>query len=455
MVDFTLLKTRVTGPVLVAGDDGFSEESTGWILNFTRNPDVVVGAASAQDVVEAVRFAAANGLAVRVQATGHGSHATITDGVLITTKRLGTVEIDPAARLATIGAGVEWNAVIAAGGEHGLAPITGSSGTVGAVGFLLGGGMGPLVNAYGFGSDHVRELEVVLANGDLVRASVDDHPDLFWALRGGKGGLGIVTAARIELVELPTLYGGSLTFDAPDIEAALTAWVEYLRTADPTVTTSVAILRMPDLPFIPEPIRGHTLLALRFAYPGDAATGEALAAPLRAAAPVYIDDLGEMPASEIGKIHNDPPNPTVGWVSGRMLSGIDSDFAKTLLEFAGEGKQFPFVAAEVRAFGAAPATDVPEGSAVGGRGSKGALSLVGVPNPELFTSVIPGAAGALFGALGPWIAPVNNVNFATGFESEADYRGAWPEAIFDRLEEVKSRYDPNGVFAYGVHEPVV
>ncbi len=451
MVDVSALRARVSGPVLVAGDDCYAEESLGWILNFTHTPDVVVGAASAHDVVETVKFAAANDLPVRVQASGHGSHVAITDGVLITTKRLDTLEIDPSTHIATIGAGLNWDAVIAEAGKHGLAPITGSSGTVGAIGFMLGGGMGPLVNSHGFGSDWVREFEVVLANGELVTASVDERPDLFWALRGGKGGLGVVTSAKVELAELSSLYGGSLTFDAENIDAALHTWVDYLHTADPGVTTSAVVLRVPDLPFVPEPIRGRTLLSIRFAYPGDAATGEKLAAPLRSAAPVYIDALGEIAASAIGTVHNDPADPTVGWVSGRMLTGIDQDFANTVLGFAGADKQVPFVAVEIRAFGAAQATDVPGGSAVGGRGAKGSLNVVGVPNPELFAAVIPGAAATFFAAVAPWISPTNNVNFASGFTTAAEYHGAWPPAIFERLTEVKKKYDPNGVFVYGVN----
>jgi hypothetical protein len=451
MTDVSPLRSRVSGPVLVAGDDGYADESRAWIMNFTHTPDVVVGATSPQDVVEAVVFAAANDLPVRVQASGHGSHAAIVDGLLITTKRLDAVRIDPKTRIATVDAGVVWAAVVEAAGEHGLAPITGASGTVGAIGFLLGGGMGPLVNSHGFGSDWVREFEVVLANGDLVTASAEDHPDLFWALRGGKGGLGVVTAAKIELVELPTLYGGSLTYDAENIDTALHAWAEYLETADPAVTTSAAILRMPDLPFIPEPIRGHTLLSLRFAYPGAAATGERLAAPLRAAAPIYLDDLREIPASAIGTIHNDPPDPTVGWTVGRMLRGIDGDLVTTLLGFAGAGAQFPFVAAEIRAFGTAQATDVPGGSAAGGRGARGAFNLVGVPDPALFDTVLPGAAAAVLGALAPWISPENNVNFANGFANVEEYRAAWSPAIFERLTEVKKKYDPNALFVYGTH----
>jgi FAD/FMN-containing dehydrogenase len=451
MADVSHLRSRVSGPVLVAGDDGYAEESLAWILNFTHTPDVVVGASSAHDVIEAVKFAAANDLPVRIQGPGHGSHAAITDGLLIVTKRLDGVDIDPKSRIATIGAGVAWNAVVAAAGEHGLAPITGAAGTVGAIGFLLGGGMGPLVNSYGFGSDWVREFEVVLADGQVVTASADENPDLFWALRGGKGGLGVVTSAKVELVELSTLYGGSLTYDADDIETALHAWAKYLETADSDVTTSAAILRMPDLPFLPEPIRGHTLLSVRFAYPGDSATGEKLAAPLRAAAPVYLDDLHEIPASAIGTIHNDPSDPSVAWTVGRMLSGIDGEFVTALLGFGGAGKEFPFVAVEIRAFDTRQATDVPGGSAVGGRGAKGALNLVGVPDPELFDAVLPGMAGTVLDALAPWLSAQNNVNFMSGFANVQEYRSAWSSATFERLTEVKAIYDPKGLFVYGVH----
>ena len=451
MVDVTALRARVSGPVLTPGDDGFADEVASWVQTFIHTPEVAVGAATPDDVVQAVAFASANGLPVRVQATGHGSHAAITDGVLVTTRRLNSVSVDAESKLATIGAGVQWAAAVAAAAEHGLAPITGSSGTVGVVGFLAGGGFGPLVRSHGIASDRVRAFQVVTGEGELLRASADNHADLFWALRGGKGGLGIVTEVTIELIELSTLYGGSLAFDAENIETALRAWITFTETAPADVSTSVALMRVPDLPFLPEPIRGHTLLSLRFAYPGDAATGEKLAAPLRAAAPVYLDQLGEIPAAQIGTIHSDPPDPSVGWVTGRMLSGADQDFATTLLEFAGAGKEFPFVVVELRHFGSSIEQDVPGGSAVGGRSSKFSLNLVGVPNPQLFETVIPGAAAALLGAVAPWISPESNVNFAPAFASQKEFEAAWPAETFARLAEVRKKYDPKGLFVYGVH----
>jgi FAD/FMN-containing dehydrogenase len=450
MVDATSLRNRVSGPVLTKSDSGFAEEVTGWLLNYELSPAIVVGAASAADVVEAVKFADANGLPVRVQGSGHGADEPITDGMLITTKRLDSLAVDADTRLATIGAGLPWASVVEATAPLGLAPITGSSGTVGAVGFLLGGGLGPLVRSHGFGSDWVRGFQVVTGNGELVNASAHENPELFWALRGGKGGLGVVTQVTVELAQLATLYGGSLTFDAPDIPAALRAWVDYTRTADPRVSTSVSITRVPELPFIPEIIRGRTVLALRFAYPGDAATGEKLAAPLRAAAAVYIDALGEMSVAEMDTIHSDPPNPSAAWVRARMLNGIDQDLIDTVLGFAAPERQFPFVSLELRHLGPASATDVPGGSAVSGRSAKGTLTLVGVPNPDLFETVIPRAAGAVFAAAAPWISTENNVNFAAPFASKEAYEAIWPAEIFARLGTVRRKYDPKGTFVYGL-----
>jgi hypothetical protein len=345
---------------------------------------------------------------------------------------------------------VQWAAVIAAAAELGLAPIAGSSVTVGVVGYLLGGGLGPLARSHGFSSDRIRDAELVLASGEIVHANAEENTDLFWALRGGKGGFGVVTELQIELVELPTLYGGSLFYDEEHIEGALRAWVAYTAIADPRVSTSAAIIRFPGLPFIPDPFRGRTVLTVRFAYPGDTAAGEALAAPLRAAAPVYLDLLGEMPAAQIGMIHNDPPDPTVGWTTGCLLDGVDDEWVSTVLRHAGAGKDFPFVATEVRHLGSATATDVAGGSAVSGRASGFTFNLVGAPNPDLFENVLPQAAGALVGALAPWISPVTNVNFTAHFGSRAEFEAAWPAETFAKLVDVRRQFDPDGLFVYGI-----
>ncbi len=163
---------------------------------------------------------------------------------------------------------MRWKAVIDAADAFGLAPITGSSTNVGVVGYLLGGGLGPLGRSHGFSSDYVRGFTLVTPTGEIVEVGPDQHADLFWALRGGKLGLGIVTSVRVELVPMPELYAGSLAFQGDDIEPAYRAWVAFTATAPDDVTTSAALMHFPPLPFIPEVFRGKDILMLRFARPG-------------------------------------------------------------------------------------------------------------------------------------------------------------------------------------------
>ncbi len=442
------LADRVGGPVLVAGDPGFADEVSCFNTAVVNTPDVVVGAASESDVVEAVRYAQQNGLPVRVQATGHGAHVPVTDGMLVTTRRMDRVAIDPATKTATVGAGTCWRDVVAAAAEHSLAPIPGSSLDVGVVGYLLGGGLGPLVRSHGFSSDYLMGARVVTADGSVLEASADDNVDLLWALRGGKGGLGVVTEARIRLVELASLYAGSLFFEAEHIEDVLRVWVEWTADAPGEVTTSVAIVRFPDFEQVPEPFRGRRLLSLRFAFPGSDDEGARLAAPLRAAAPVYLDMLGTLPVAQLGAIHNDPSEPGPAWGRGMLLNRIDQDFVSALMAELGPDADVPFIAAEVRHLGSAAGTDVPEGSAVGGRIGEFTMMLVGVPDPTLFETVLPAAADHVTAAIEHWLCPETNVNFAGHFSSLEQFRSAWPAQAFDRLAELRHRYDPARVFAY-------
>jgi FAD/FMN-containing dehydrogenase len=386
-------------------------------------------------------------MSVSVQSTGHGAHAPVTGGLLVSTRRLGAVSVDPATRTATVGGGAQWGAVVAAAAEHGLAPVPGSSSTVGVVGYLLGGGLGPFARSHGFSSDYVVGLTVVTGAGELVEASAAAHPDLFWALRGGKYGFGVVTEVRLRLVELDPLYAGALFFAEEDIEAAMRTWADWTPSADPAVTTSAAIIRFPPLDVVPEPFRGRRLLSLRFAYPGPAAEGERLAAPLRAAAPVYLDALAEMPAAQMARIHNDPTQPVPSWTTGIGLTHLDRSAVDVLLSHVGAGTDAPFVALEVRHLGSATSRDVPEGSAVGGRESAFALGLVSQPVPDLFRTVTPAAAAALVGDLTPWRSAETTINFANTQRPGEPAARSWSPSVVERLARIRRSYDPDGVLA--------
>jgi FAD/FMN-containing dehydrogenase len=449
MSDLSELSSRITASVLTPGDEGFVEEVTGFNLAMVHRPDVVVAAEQAGDVVEAVRYAREQGMPVHVQATGHGSLAPIEGGLLISLRRMSGVTIDPTARTATFLGGTRWSTIVAAAAAFGLAPITGSAASVGAVGFLLGGGLGPLNRSHGFGSDYLRSASVVTGTGELVTASADEHADLFWALRGGKAGLGVVVEATVGLVELSTLYAGSLFFDIEHGAAVLGGWLDWTRTAPADVSTSLAIIRMPDLDVVPPPLRGRHLLSLRFAYPGATADGATLAAPLRALAPVHLDALGELPASQMALIHSDPTDPAHSWVRGFGVTEPDRGFAAAFLGTFGAGTSAPFVAAELRHLDSATRTDVPEGSAVGARRTEYVATLVGIPDPALRDAVLPAAFAGARGMLAPWLAETTPINWIEEPWLPEQFASAWDTGIRVRLAQVRAAYDPDGLFPYG------
>ncbi|HWU47718.1 MAG TPA: FAD-binding oxidoreductase [Humibacter sp.] len=440
------LRDRVSGVVLVRGDDGIADEVACFNVAVSHDPQLVVGVASEQDVVEAVRFAAEHELPVAVHSTGHGAYRPIASGLVIATRRLNTLSVDPGTRLARIGAGLRWSAVIDAAAPYGLAPVTGSSPTVGAVGYALGGGIGPLNRSHGMTSDWIRGFRVVTGSGELVTANADEHADLFWALRGGKVGLGVVTEMTLELAELPTLYGGGLFYDgSDDIRAALNAWIRWLPSLPENATTSVALLRLPDLPMLPPPLRGRTLLHVRFAYPGDETEGARLLQPMRDVLPPYLDTVEQIPATAMGNIHNDPHDPSPSWTHGVMLTDFDHDLAALLLDRLGPDVDSPFLAVEVRGIGGKLGVDHPSGTAAGGREAAFILTLIAV-GPVAFQPHIPQAvADNVFRAASAWLAPVTNINFAGDPTLPETLAIAWRPDMAERLATVRASYDPRGV----------
>jgi FAD/FMN-containing dehydrogenase len=442
------LRSEVAGPVLTPGDEGYAEELSGFNLAVTHTPDVVVGLTSEDDAVAVVRAAAATGTPVRVLATGHGIPNPMQGGIVVTTGRMTGVTVDAEVQVAHIAAGSRWAEVIAAAAPHGLAPITGASDAVGCIGYTLGGGLGPLARTYGFSSDWARSFRVVTAGG-AVTADATENPDLFWALRGGKGGFGIVTAMDFGLVELSTLYAGSVFFDAEYIAPVLTTWTEWTKTLPESANTSVVILRLPPLEFIPEPLRGKTVLSVRFAYVGAAADGKKLFQPIRDAGTTLIDGVGEMPAGDIALIHNDPKDPTPAWDRGLLLDEPDAEFVTAFLDAVGPEQQVPLVAVELRHLGGATERDVPEGSAVGGRGGACTLTMIGVPDPSLFEKVLPATVDGVLARLEPWVCAETTVNFAGGFALPGSYEASWPADTFARLADVRAAYDPDSLFPFG------
>jgi FAD/FMN-containing dehydrogenase len=449
MTDLHRLGVELNGTLLLRGDPGLAEAAAGFNLALHNDPDALVVAADVADVVATVRFVATNGLQLRVQATGHGAHADVTGGVLLITTGLDELSIDATTRVATIGAGVRWGAVVAAGHPLGLVPDCGSSAAVGCVGYVLGGGLGPLSRTLGFGSDWVRSFRVVTGTGELVTASVAEHAELFWALRGGKTGLGVVVSMQYELAEVDTIFAGSLMFAAEDAEATLRHWLRWTSTAPDSVTSSVALMRFPPLQVVPEPLRGRTALSLRFAYVGtDAETLEAegreLLAPLLAGAQPFLGSVEVLPTSALASIHNDPEGAMPAWSTGTLLAECTDDTADALLGVIGVGRDVPIIGAELRQLGGAIAREPEGGDAVGGRRAAFALTIIGVPDGSLFAEVLPRVGTAILTAVAPWAAAEGNANFSSVLRTPPP-PPTTPIASRARLAAARAHYDPTGI----------
>jgi FAD/FMN-containing dehydrogenase len=439
------LAASVIGPVFLPGDPGYDIERAVFNLSVEHHPAVIVGATCAADVQHAVGFAAAQGLPVAVQATGHGPAVGADAAVLVTTRRMDAVHVDPEARTARVEAGVRWQTVIDAAALHGLAPLNGSSPLVGVVGYTLGGGLGPMGRAYGYAADHVRVLEIVTADGQLRRANAVEHEDLFWGVRGGKGNFGIVTALEFDLVPVARLYGGGLYFDgqlAPQVLHAYRTWTEQV---PDTMTSSVALLRLPPVPAVPEPLRGRLVVHVRIAYLGSAGEGEDLVAPLRAVGERVIDTVAEMPYTDVAAIHADPTDPLPAYERTMMLSGLDGPAVDALLELVGPGSDSDLLLVELRQLGGALARQPAVPNAVGNRDAAFSLFTIGVVAAEDAAATLA-YQDQVLARMEPWATGGRYLNQLAGFSPPGFVRDAYTREGYERLVELKSTYDPTNMF---------
>ncbi|WP_238011207.1 FAD-binding oxidoreductase [Dactylosporangium sp. AC04546] len=440
------LTATVAGPVFVPGDEAYAAETFAWNVAHQHKPLVVVGATSAADVAAAVRWAGQHGLAVAVQATGHGAVRPAESCVLVSTTRMQQLSVDPATRTARAAAGVRWAQVIEAAAPHGLAPLNGSSSNVGVVGYTLGGGMGPLGRTFGFAADHVRSVEIVTADGAVRTIDADREADLFWAVRGGKGNFGIVTAIEFGLVEVASLYAGGIYFPATHAAEVLHRYREWAPTLPERTNTSIAALRLPPLPQLPEPLRGAYVVHLRFAHLGPAEEGAELLAPMRAVAPALIDAVGELPYQAIDAVHQDPVDPMPSRERGALLGDLSAETIDRLLEVAGpQVADIPVIMVELRLMGGALSRPAAVPNAVSGRGAAYSLFVIGLGVPELAPVVDAVSAGIVAAAAADTV-PGGLVNFS-GSAVHEELLANWSQPDRDRLLRIKRSYDPTNLFS--------
>lgn len=441
-VPFAELDALTIGTVAVPGDKKYDALVSPWNVAVPVRPAAVLAAFDAQDVVEAVQFAARHGLRVTPQATGHGPMADLTTELLVTTKELDEVVIHPEEGWARAGAGVKWLKVVEAAAPYGLAPLSGSITDVGIVGYTTGGGLGPMARTYGLAIDKVRAIEVVTGDGVLRRVTPTEDPELFFALRGAKGMLGIITAIEFDLVRQPRFYGGSLWFDGADAPAVIDAWRAWSAELPEEGTTSFALFQLPDMEGVPPMLAGRLTLSIRFVWTGSAEEGERWFAAMRAAAPVILDDVADKPYTAIDSVHTDPLDPTPAYEAGHVLTDFTAETAEALLALTGPGVASPQILVEVRQLGGAFARPGEHPSAFASRAAAYSLLVVGIAE-------VPGVedhAAAILDAMSPWIGGHRLPNFTF---TPDEYVDAYDEVTLARLRRARRTYDPDGVLMIG------
>jgi FAD/FMN-containing dehydrogenase len=439
------LRDAFEGPVHGRGDDGYDAARRPWQLRVDPYPAIVVEAAGPGDVQAAIRTAREGDLPFAVQATGHGAVPRADGGLLLKTAAMTGVAVDPERRVARAAAGTPWSAVIEAAAPHGLAPLSGTSPSVGVVGYTLGGGAGWLSRAYGYAADSVVRAEVVTAGGELVTASATEHPDLFWALRGGGGNFGIVTELEFRLHPVERVYAGMAMFEVDRAADALTVYREWAADEPDECHTSLVAMTVPPVPVFPAAVRGRRVLMLRALHVGGAQAAERAIAPLRQAAGApLMDAFREMPYPETATL-GPPPVP----MATAMRIELFHELPDAVIDMALAANGL-VSGVEFHHWGGAPARPDRDAGPVGHRDVPfsvvvAAMAEDGAEGPRLQAAVDRAAD-----RLSPHATGGTFLNF---LGDPAQTRSAYTPEDYRRLAEVKRAYDPDNFFDANLNIP--
>jgi FAD/FMN-containing dehydrogenase len=427
------------GAVHLPGDPGYDSARLPWNVAVDQRPAAVAYPADAAEAAEIIRAAAGAGLRVAPQGTGHNAAplGPLDDVVLLRTSAMTGVTVT--GRTARAGAGALWIDVVEQAAPHGLAALHGSSPDVGVVGYSLGGGIGWYARQLGMQANSVTAVELVTADGSFVRADADHEPELFWALRGGGGNFGVVTAVEFDLFPIPTAYAGMLVWDWTRAAEVLPVWTEWAAAAPDPVTTSLRLLQLPPMPQLPEALRGRQLLVVDGAVlgPGD------VLAPLRALRP-EIDTFAEVPSAALIRLHMDPEGPTPAVGRSAMLGDLPSAALDTLLDVAGPASGSSLlVTAELRQLGGALGRPAPGAGALPLLDAQFALFTCGIAaTPEMGARAVADTT-RVTDAMRPWANGREYLNFA---EAKVDTSAAFDPAAWQRLRALRQSVDPGGLF---------
>ncbi len=429
--------------VVRSGDPGFDEARQAFNLTVDQRPAQVAFPSDAREVAALVRGAREQGLRIAAQRTGHNAVPIDWErpALLLRTDLMQGVAIDAAARSARVNAGAKWGDLVDDLSELGLAALHGSARNIGIAGYSLAGGLGWLGRKHGLQTNRVTAIELVTADGELVRADHDNEPELFWALRGGGGNFGVVTALEFDLIPVAELYAGALLYDFERGDEVLRAWRELTADAPEEITSVFKLLQVPPLPEIPEPLRGNSFAVVMATVLGDETAGAELLEPLRRLGP-SMDTFGMVPPGALSYLAMDPEDPLPYTSSHHLMSELPAEAIDALIELGGAGSGSPLTMIELRHIGGALARSEPHHGAYAAMSGEYALfALGGILAPE-DGPVMGKAVRRVTAAMEPWRSGWY-LNFV---EHDFDMSSAFDAETWRRLQETKARVDPDGVF---------
>jgi FAD/FMN-containing dehydrogenase len=437
------------GRLIAAHDPDYGTARAVWNGAIDRHPQLIARCVGAADVVAAVRFARDHDLPIAIRGGGHNVAGTAVcdDGIVIDLSAMRAVRVDPVGRRAWVQGGALWGDVDRETQVHGLATTGGIVSHTGVAGLTLGGGVGWLMRKHGLTIDNLLAADVVTADGERLRASEEEHPDLFWGLRGGGGNFGVVTSFEFRLHPVgPTVLAGPIFWDASDARDVLRFYRDFIREAPDELGTVVRLGTAPPLPVIPTHLHWRPVVMVGTCYSGPIEDGERMLRPLRGCRRPLLDLVGPTPyvgfqgALDSTVVH--------GWNyywKSTHLPELSDDLIDVIVRNA-------FSCASARSYVAmfhlkGAVSRVAEGvTAFGNRQASHAITLDGVWQPgEDFADRETAWTRKFFAALDRFRQGVY-VNFLGGDENPGRVREAYGDSVYTRLVEVKTAYDPDNVF---------
>jgi len=443
------LRAAVRGQVITPEDADF-DQARAVFYGMDRRPVAIVRVADETDVAHVVSLARETGVELAVRSGGHSlaGHSVSEGGIVLDLSDMKALDIDTDSRSAWAQSGLTAGEFTTAAGTHGLATGFGDAATVGIGGITLGGGVGLLSRKHGLTIDSLLAAEIVTADGELVHADENSHPDLFWAIRGGGGNFGVVTRLQFRLQEVDDIVGGMMMLPAtPDV---LRSFVELAEAAPDDLSTILNAMKAPPMPFVPEQYHGQVVLFALMAYAGDISEGEEVVARFRALAEPIIDMVQPMKYRDIYGPDEEAPHPAAVAVRNMYVAKVDHGAAEAIIEQL-RASTAPMAAVQIRALGGA-ASRVPIESTAYAHRERQIMVNVAAMYEDLGEAEIHDAWADRLAETLDQGEPGAYVNFV-GDEGAERVRAAYPGPTWDRLREIKRRYDPTNLFRLNQNIP--